>query len=472
MADEGRVQRFADALQRLDSANPLREKDAQIISQLNVVQPNRVEHETPSEKDRPTNLNEFLKAHNAPRYHGMQEALHASGWVEMPDARSHLGTGGYGRVILTYLRDDPRDIESKQLCAAKIQKLWNRAHPDSKFQSVWREISCLRACVHPNIIGYYGLFYVLPQNPTGSTDRSRSEAVILMEYANAGNLPKELERAYGCLPEACARYYMLQITAGLKYLHNRWIAHMDLHEFNILLKYNNDFSKTCMIADFGVSAFLPPEKRTTPQTFTDKFFTRDIIQAIDLLHVMLVGMDNKHADPSYNMCTERALDVIDARDNCQLKSVDELLKFSWFSYGDAEPFMSCKKKRTPLFERRSAVPPELRVSPSKSSTPTNPRASPSLPKSAMPQQFIETAARSAVEDDLENVRASRQGNLRSRIGRSFSRMRIAVGERLNRINCFGRRDGVSGRDSGIGKSTEQTTRSRSPSAGPHKETKL
>lgn len=75
-----------------------------------------------------------------------------------------------------------------------------------------------------------------------------------MEYANAGDLNKEILRYPGQrIPESGAKFYARQIGSGLRYLHHKGIIHNDLKDRNILLKYNRNGNKTCLLCDFGLS---------------------------------------------------------------------------------------------------------------------------------------------------------------------------------------------------------------------------
>lgn len=103
----------------------------------------------------------------------------------------------------------------------------------------------MRGVVHENIVDYISHFAVESEEEVPSVH-------ILMEYGSAGDLVKELSRFPGLhMSEPAARYYAMQVIAGTQYLHSKFIVHRDLHAKNIILKYNPDLSKTCMICDFG-----------------------------------------------------------------------------------------------------------------------------------------------------------------------------------------------------------------------------
>lgn len=67
----------------------------------------------------------------------------------------------------------------------------------------------------------------------------------------------------------------------MKYLHSKFIVHRDLHAKNVLLKYNPDSSKTCMICDFGACKVLNEDH------CDDHEFHEDVHDINQLIHLML-----------------------------------------------------------------------------------------------------------------------------------------------------------------------------------------
>ena len=82
-----------------------------------------------------------------------------------------------------------------------------------------------------------------------------------MEFADTGDLLTEAASYADKMPEAEMRYYALQISYGLKYLHSQDIKHNDLSRRNVVLKFNCDGSKKAMITDFGSSQFVTEAMR-------------------------------------------------------------------------------------------------------------------------------------------------------------------------------------------------------------------
>lgn len=344
MDDPHRLKSFVSLLQRFQESNQLAPEDWQVIPSLNVIEPNRKEHDVPSEMDRPHTLNEYFRAMPAPSFPSLPVGLQKLGWSSMPYYKMELGKGFFGRVFLAFRVSDPRPIESKQLVAVKLQKLAE----NNAFESVWSEIACLKGCVHQNIIGYFGHFYIVPVVSHNVQQVARSEVVLLMEYANAGDLWKEIKRFPNWnIPEKHARYYMLQILDGLRYLHSRWIIHGDLHAGNIVLKYNPDLSKTCMICDFGISDFVAMAYRDSHSY--RRPFIDDVQKAITLLKTMLVGIP--YAGQGQRPTDHLSPMALKAINPGFVTTIDDLLMSPWFAAGPPEPFIA--SQQTPLFARRS-----------------------------------------------------------------------------------------------------------------------
>ncbi|CAB4472837.1 unnamed protein product [Rhizophagus irregularis] len=75
--------------------------------------------------------------------------------------------------------------------------------------------------------------------------------ILVLEYANEGNLRDYLRNNFASLEWNHKIQMALDITNGLKFLHSKEIIHRDLHSKNILV--NNG---KLLIADFGLSKKL------------------------------------------------------------------------------------------------------------------------------------------------------------------------------------------------------------------------
>ncbi|CAB4493611.1 unnamed protein product [Rhizophagus irregularis] len=96
---------------------------------------------------------------------------------------------------------------------------------------------------HPNINGLLGI------------TKGPKDYILVLEYANDGNLKDYLEEKFASLNWNDKIKMALDITSGLKFLHSKEIIHRDLHSKNILV--NNG---KLLIADFGLSKKLADAK--------------------------------------------------------------------------------------------------------------------------------------------------------------------------------------------------------------------
>ena len=274
---ESRTSRFLRFLKRIRSAQPLVEEDVESVSHLAVNNNDEREEEVIHYANQGEEIEPFLK-HGFRTYSRSELGLAALGWKEIPvGSGPEISGGAYASVRLAYkLADRGLPLESRHLTAAKIQSLYSanltRPSNNKTYVRVWEEVEILKGLVHKNIVGFYGMFAVDPQLSTDHTDCYTCKSYdyrcfwILLEYANAGDLAKEIRRYNELsIPEPGARYYMLQICAGVQYMHHKRIIHNDLHTRNILLKYKPDGTKVCMICDFGMSIIVKPDDPVTSQ---------------------------------------------------------------------------------------------------------------------------------------------------------------------------------------------------------------
>lgn len=102
-----------------------------------------------------------------------------------------------------------------------------------KFMKEARNISRLN---HPNIVRIHDVF---EENGT---------AYYVMDYAEGGSLA-DLVKRKGCLSEADATRYILQVADALQYIHAQNMAHLDVKPANILLNERGE----AILIDFGLS---------------------------------------------------------------------------------------------------------------------------------------------------------------------------------------------------------------------------
>lgn len=108
-------------------------------------------------------------------------------------------------------------------------------------QALQREVACLQALSHPNIVRYLGV----------ERDDVSGHVSIFLEYCAGGSIHSLLEK-FGAFNEALSRTYITMVLEGLAYLHARQIMHRDVKGANVLV----DAEGVCKLADFGASKIL------------------------------------------------------------------------------------------------------------------------------------------------------------------------------------------------------------------------
>lgn len=156
------------------------------------------------------------------------------------------------------------------------------------------------------------------------------------------------------MEEPHARYYVLQIAAGLRYSHGKTIVHNDLHAKNVVLKYNPDGSKTCLLCDFGLSVVFDPEDMAAdPDAYTG-VFQSDVTALAYLVPLMIGGYDEfvlEKLSPDAKLLCK-----VD-RNRVSPMTVDELMsQYRWFHKKVIAPFV---KYPSPLLPSGGVAPEAL-----------------------------------------------------------------------------------------------------------------
>ncbi|GAB9472278.1 Agc protein kinase [Globisporangium polare] len=146
-----------------------------------------------------------------------------------------IGSGSYGTVVLSRLRDCPEE----KLFAIKVvdkHKLSKQNHFNRDTQRLLTEKQVLCAIDHPFVTKLFCSF---------ETDESLN---FVMEYCPGGDMYFLLEKfAKNRLPESHVVFYAASIALALNHLHQRGILYRDLKPENILL----DKDGFIRLADFG-----------------------------------------------------------------------------------------------------------------------------------------------------------------------------------------------------------------------------
>ncbi|KAI6189347.1 Protein kinase domain-containing protein [Aphelenchoides fujianensis] len=151
-----------------------------------------------------------------------------------------LGAGAVSSVRLVHVRGAVR-----RKAALKIVQL--TGFDDQKWVRLFRgEVKALRKLDHPNVVKCLASF-------EDEDSEKRPRLLLLLEYANRGNLEQLITDAYFTkqerLPEAQIWRLFAQIAAALAHVHDRRILHRDLKPANVLL---HGPRLSVKVGDFGL----------------------------------------------------------------------------------------------------------------------------------------------------------------------------------------------------------------------------
>jgi polo-like kinase 1 len=165
-----------------------------------------------------------------------------------------LGQGGFARV---YQVQDPT---GKALAFKAIMKD-ALLHQRKNRQKVLAEILIHRSLNHPNIVNFIDLF------------QDDANIYFKLELCSNGSMNDMVRTRGRCLDEE-ARFYMVQILAGTKFMHVNHVIHRDLKLGNIFF----DANMNTKIGDFGLAALLKdPEERKKTMCGTPNYIAPEIL---------------------------------------------------------------------------------------------------------------------------------------------------------------------------------------------------
>jgi len=158
-----------------------------------------------------------------------------------------LGQGGSSRV---YLATDNND----QQYAVKILRKDKKYSYERGSWMIQKEYWIMtKLQEHPNILNW---FYFNPDGNMKSSGKKENVMYNLLELADNGPVSNFI-RVTGPIEENLVRFMFLQLGDGVKYMHSKLLAHLDLKLENILLdKYFN-----IKLADLGVSHQLTKDSK-------------------------------------------------------------------------------------------------------------------------------------------------------------------------------------------------------------------
>ncbi|VFV25459.1 serine threonine-protein kinase [Lynx pardinus] len=150
------------------------------------------------------------------------------------DVIKAIGEGAFGKAFLAKRTSDSKHCVIKEIDFAKM--------PTQEKAASTKEVVLLAKMKHPNIVTFFSSF------------QENNRLFIVMEYCDGGDLMKRIHRQRGVLfSEDQILSWFVQISLGLKYIHDRKILHRDIKAQNIFLSKNGMVAK---LGDFGIARVL------------------------------------------------------------------------------------------------------------------------------------------------------------------------------------------------------------------------
>ncbi|XP_037656047.1 serine/threonine-protein kinase Nek5 isoform X2 [Choloepus didactylus] len=150
------------------------------------------------------------------------------------DVIKAIGEGAFGKAYLARGKSDNKHCVIKEISFAKM--------PVQEKEASKKEVFLLAKMKHPNIVTFFSSF------------QENNSLFIVMEYCDGGDLMKRISRQQGVLfSEDQILAWFVQISLGLKHIHDRKILHRDIKTQNIFLSKNGTVAK---LGDFGIARVL------------------------------------------------------------------------------------------------------------------------------------------------------------------------------------------------------------------------
>ncbi|EDP42736.1 hypothetical protein MGL_2936 [Malassezia globosa CBS 7966] len=165
-----------------------------------------------------------------------------------------LGQGGFARVY--HVTNEIGEDKAFKVIAksAIMQSKKNR-------QKILAEIMIHKSLKHVHIVGFEDVF------------EDSENVYFVLELCHNGNM-NDIVKRRGPYLESEARYFMIQILAGIQNMHNNSIIHRDLKLGNVFL----DKHMKVKIGDFGLAALLKyPEERKKTVCGTPNYIAPEIL---------------------------------------------------------------------------------------------------------------------------------------------------------------------------------------------------
>lgn len=145
-----------------------------------------------------------------------------------------IGEGAFGKAFLAKRKKDNIQSVIKEINLSKMS-------PKEK-EASQKEVTLLSKMNHPNIVTLFTSF------------KEKNSLYIVMEYCDCGDLAKRINKQRGVhFDEDQILSWFVQISLGLKHIHDRKVLHRDIKAQNIFLASNGTTAK---LGDFGIARML------------------------------------------------------------------------------------------------------------------------------------------------------------------------------------------------------------------------
>ncbi|CAI9178582.1 unnamed protein product [Rangifer tarandus platyrhynchus] len=154
--------------------------------------------------------------------------------MDQYDVIEAIGEGAFGKAYLAKRKPDSEHCVIKEINFEKM--------PIQEKEASKKEVILLAKMKHPNIVTFFSSF------------QENNRLFIVMEYCDGGDLMKRIRRQRGVLfSEDQILSWFVQISLGLKHIHDRKVLHRDIKTQNIFLSKNGMVAK---LGDFGIARVL------------------------------------------------------------------------------------------------------------------------------------------------------------------------------------------------------------------------
>ncbi|XP_055282152.1 serine/threonine-protein kinase Nek5 [Moschus berezovskii] len=154
--------------------------------------------------------------------------------MDQYDMIKAIGEGAFGKAYLAKRKSDSEHCVIKEINFEKM--------PSQEKEASKKEVILLAKMKHPNIVTFFNSF------------QENNRLFIVMEYCDGGDLMKRIRRQRGVLfSEDQILSWFVQISLGLKHIHDRKVLHRDIKTQNIFLSKNGMVAK---LGDFGIARVL------------------------------------------------------------------------------------------------------------------------------------------------------------------------------------------------------------------------